>query len=1750
MEKVARRSMVWVVLFSMVVSLFSFSAQRPVLANAAEKGQGTLVVQQPIVVLTGDAIVSKGYRTDNVLHEVAYTLEELKQIAKSDSEAAKENRYLYSALNTYDSKSVFAGEGIRLESLLVKSGLTQKIMEKTKLSVLASDGYSAVFNPSKKTIGNKETGNTSQSISVPRYYYPQFSADSTKNQIEVPTILAWANGGTKGELKTPDSVSELDHLLLMTGQLSIKDYNNSLYNKQVQKIVAGNKLKEEILNIDGMSYTRSSILLMPRAEKLYTYVNSGGTTIKKYARGVPLQVLLEGYDDKAVVTFTTSDGYEVSASGMTKKDLIAGNYLLAYEDGNSKEACRGIYESAKKDPSKYGFFTLYADDVVPAKLINSISVSAGGEKGEETSYSKSPYKHITNGGISGQDGPYNIDAITGATLTVEGPGVKSSVPMPVLELESQNAGVHRNVYTDTRNGEKITLTYEGIRLEYLLRNMTAGDNGIALTDAAYGVEIKNRNRQTIASFTLSQIAEAEKAGKPILVSYGTSDANINAEKPVIAPFVFDGASGTSAKLGNDDGCIKLVYDSSVLTGDTNTTYQTFGNMAYIYVTEKKDPGYKHGGKNYGTPDNLWYTLSITGSLLGREVNYTVKQLEDMVSYDKAGEIDPSSLGYRSEYSLANSTYWYVNEYEGVRLYELLLKSGLSKTAAANASTKQKSVYFRATDGYTAFDRFTLEQLADIDSFGLYEKNPEDPGDGSFQGSSTDLRSKGFPVLVAYGVNRYPYVQKPKAEGYLSGLSNDGGPLRIISGKMNYAHANGSNQAKLLDKVVVGEEIYYSTHKYNNTKNGVYQKLAKNTKLDVNVLTEADQGKTKKVKSIQYSLGELENLLYAGTLTNAQLAEAKVKEFYEVSTEDGLQNDLYEGIDLSYFLTEIVQLSGKKGEITFINENGEELTLDLEKILNYSGVNGTTGIENLKPALVFAKNGAPMVSSKKEADGYEGIVTLENGYQYKVNNNGGPLCLIIPKKKKNSSNVDSMFSVKAIQIKLTGDPYAHIKTPYQRLAKNKITIFGAGTRLSSKKKFTVADLEDKQSLIATNDYSIRTKAGEVKQIRYRGIKLYDFLKSTDVMLKSNADKIIITCKDGTKKTFSLADITKSNYKNLPVVLAYGSSKVSKKNKEDGMPLVESTAAKGYKKSYQNSGGPLMLVVGQKNAKDINSSKQLKNIVSIEVTASKQSSWKHSMSAIYQQYENYKFILEVVNKENKKVLEKSFSVKKLEAMSSFIERDDITWVGTQEWEGINLWKLIQKEASTVDGIENPSMITAFAEDGFNKELRSIFSLDALKNGIKDGERRVPILLSYAVDGYPLVPSNVSDGFTSLANNSYGPLRLMTHGNQGACLKNTNKVVVKVTTEGKIVGKQTSEKESKSLFQTYLADGDELPLAGIRDVSFDKKGGMWVGTYGGGMAYLEKGAKKFVAYNKESNVVLKNTYISALAADQEGGVWFSQNASYTDLGKNEGVGYLKNGKITYYSVEGRPGTIPDNYVQAIEIDSSGAVWFGSFGGITRYQPKTNTWKTWTKKDGLPAASVNTIVFDQKGGVWIGCYPDFKSLESGPFTGGYAHLDAKGKITAYPAGKDEKIDETKLADVWVRGIALDKDGGAWIVRSGSYANLKNVGGRVDYVAPNGKVTHRTGKQLLGNKLQGNTEIRIVSIDQKGNVWYGTSGSGLFYCTKNGKIISSFQEGSESPNHLSTLDNIYTLDFQGNSIYVGSSGGLQTAKVTKLTKK
>lgn len=988
----------------------------------------------------------------------------------------------------------------------------------------------------------------------------------------------------------------------------------------------------------------------------------------------------------------------------------------------------------------------------------------------------SRFKHITNGGITEDENlPYNIDAITGATMTVEGPAIVTSIPLSVRELENRSEGFFRGIYTDSKG----TFAYEGMDLYYLLHNMTEGDNGIKMTDTAYKVVLKSSSRLDVAQFTLEEVIRAHEEGNPILLAcgMGTTDGS------VIAPFVFDAANenehslGYKEELDNDDGCIRLVYDLEEY--GSNADYTTFANVAYVYVCEEFEPGFKHTtAKNESFNSSRYndYIISFRGSALGRELNFTLRDLEAMVSYDENGEVIPGGVGYSDHYSLANTTYWYVNEYEGLDLYKMLLYLGMDDAETMGlAAARTTLVKFIAADGMAAAETFSVDTLSWPDAFGFYEKNAADLGDGKYQPSNADLVRTGYPVLMAYGVNNYPYTIHKTDDAYLSGLNNSGGPIRVVFGKTQYYHANGSNQVQYLKDVVVGEDILYSTHTY--TDDADHKALSQNV-LNVTVYSESGQTLLER----EMTVADVENVIYGADVPGNQKKAAHIKDSYEVGAEVGR----YEGVDLNYLLMNILGLPGTNGTITFSNGE-EELTLTIAELFA-EGYNTQLGRDGMKAVLAFAKNGAPLVADVSSA-GYVDSVTL-NPYldtdpaAYHVDNSGGPLQVIVPSSDKEQCNAKILSNVTSITVNLIPDAYAHIEAPYADLASSTIRFYGEG--LDEETVFTVEQLESMQTKVQTLDYSVLNNKGNMSQQRYRGLAIYDLF--AQIGIKSNAGDVIVYAADGSSVTFSLSRLKKQDYLNhvtggegLYALLAFGAGSVEA-DAMTGIPLVREKEDAGYDDTVGNNGGPLKLVIPQENAEDINSSLCVKDVVAVEVTANQIDTWGHRMSDIYSEFLDYEMTLTIKNDDSE--WSHNFTVGQLEMLEELIVRDEYSVLDIGTCEGIDIWKFIQLIAGDVPGVDDPVSVTVYASDGYKNDLLSVFFREGLVNGVS-GDTGDPkkLIIAYALNGYPLVDEESHEGYTGLAGNSSGPLRVVAETNQGASVKLFNKLVVTISGSGPI-------------------------------------------------------------------------------------------------------------------------------------------------------------------------------------------------------------------------------------------------------------------------------------------------------------------------------------------------------------------------------
>ena len=409
-----------------------------------------------------------------------------------------------------------------------------------------------------------------------------------------------------------------------------------------------------------------------------------------------------------------------------------------------------------------------------------------------------------------------------------------------------------------------------------------------------------------------------------------------------------------------------------------------------------------------------------------------------------------------------------------------------------------------------------------------------------------------------------------------------------------------------------------------------------------------------------------------------------------------------------------------------------------------------------------------------------------GY-YLVDNFGGPLAVLIPSTQPDTYDGEMIFNVKAITVDLIPDSYAHRSPPYSGYAGETIRFYGEG--LEREVTFTVSEIESRQTKARTVDFGgVVINGDEPGEYRYRGIPIYDLL--VEIGIKSNAGEVIVYDAEGRSFTFPLSALKRTNLLNavspekepMRALLAYGSGIVGS-NLMEGLPLVTLDTDEGYDNSYGNNGGPLALIVPMEVTNDAGAFMYIVgtgNVVAIEVTANEIDSWGHGMSDVYSEFLDYEFTFTLRNDDSE--WRHVFTLAQLEGMTDLIVRERYSVLDIGECEGLDIWKFVRRMAGDVPGIENPVSVTVYATDGYKNDLLSVFYKEGLELGIADEEgNRKPLIIAYAINGLPLVDTESHEGYTGLAGNTSGPLRVIAETNQGASVKYVSKLVVTIPGSG---------------------------------------------------------------------------------------------------------------------------------------------------------------------------------------------------------------------------------------------------------------------------------------------------------------------------------------------------------------------------------
>ncbi|NDV58493.1 hybrid sensor histidine kinase/response regulator transcription factor [Bacteroides sp. 519] len=148
-------------------------------------------------------------------------------------------------------------------------------------------------------------------------------------------------------------------------------------------------------------------------------------------------------------------------------------------------------------------------------------------------------------------------------------------------------------------------------------------------------------------------------------------------------------------------------------------------------------------------------------------------------------------------------------------------------------------------------------------------------------------------------------------------------------------------------------------------------------------------------------------------------------------------------------------------------------------------------------------------------------------------------------------------------------------------------------------------------------------------------------------------------------------------------------------------------------------------------------------------------------------------------------------------------------------------------------------------------------------------------------------------------------------------------------------------------------------------DKEGGLWIGTYYGGVNYVSPRNGQFESFvhTQYANSV-GGTIISCFAEDKTGNIWIGSD--------DGGISRFspQTGKFTNYMPQEGRNSLSYHNIHALCFDGDN-LWIGTYsGGLNVYNTKTGTYRLYTSSDDVHSIDQNSIyaIFkDRNDNIWV---------------------------------------------------------------------------------------------------------------------------------------------------------------------------------------
>ena len=286
-------------------------------------------------------------------------------------------------------------------------------------------------------------------------------------------------------------------------------------------------------------------------------------------------------------------------------------------------------------------------------------------------------------------------------------------------------------------------------------------------------------------------------------------------------------------------------------------------------------------------------------------------------------------------------------------------------------------------------------------------------------------------------------------------------------------------------------------------------------------------------------------------------------------------------------------------------------------------------------------------------------------------------------------------------------------------------------------------------------------------------------------------------------------------------------------------------------------------------------------------------------------------------------------------------------------------------------------------------------------------------------------------------------------------------------------------------------------------DREGGLWAGTYFGGVNYYPKQYTPFRKYFPDyTGNSISGNVVREIVEDGHGNLWIgTEDGGLNRLSK-------KNGTVTQFHPAGTPGSIAYSNIHGLLVDGDD-LWIGTFEhGLDIMDIRTGTVKRHyaAGASGLKSNFVVSLLKTASGVIYIGTS-----------NGLFRYHKAADRFSAVPL---------RPGASFISALLEGSDGTIWVGTHGA---------GVYYFNP---VTDRHGllKNIPGqvNSLSGN-QINALCEDNDHNIWAATEGGGLCRLANDRKTFSRFTTAHGLPGNVV----FKVLEDNNKNLWISTSKGL-----------